>query len=452
MGWSSGCVEGVTVIDPGRLAGLTGAEERRYVALHPRSAAWAARARGSLVGGVPMGWMTRWPGPFPIVATEAHGARVRDLDGREYVDFCLGEGAAMSGHSPPAVVEAVARQAERGLTHMLPSEDALWVAEELARRFGLPAWHFAVSATDANRFALRVVRALTGRPAIVVMRGYYHGTLDDAPGDWDPALDAGSAATTRAVELNDLDGLEEALAPGDVACVLMEPALTNVGLVLPAPEYLEAVRELTRRGDTLLVLDESHTISAGPGGCTGAWGVSPDVVTVGKTIGGGIAAAAYGFSVELAEQIVARGLSYAPGTGGTVAGNPLALAAMRANLEHVLTDAAYDAMAVLAADLAAGIERVIHERGLPWTVTRLGCRIDFAFAPHPARNAAEARTALDEALSAYLRLYEVNRGILLAPFLGNMLLLSPSTAPEDVARYPAVLRAALGELLDASET
>lgn len=431
-------------IDASRLTALREREARRFVTSHPRAGEHAARAARTLLGGVPMTWMRWWAGAYPIVAAEASGARVRDIDGHEYVDFCLGEGAAMCGHAPAAVVAALRAQAERGLTHMLPGEDAIWIGEELGRRFGLPRWQFTLSATDANRFALRLARAVTGRARLVVFAGYYHGTLDDAPGDWDAPRAADPATTV--LPFNDLDRLEATLAREDVALVMAEPALTNVGIVLPDPEFHEALRELTARTGTLLLLDEAHTISAGPGGCTRAWSLEPDIVTLGKPIAGGVAAGAFGVSAEIARRIDEHGLLDATGIGGTVAGNPLQLAAMRATLAKVLIDDAWAAME----DVATGAERELtalfdHHR-LPWRVTRLGCRLDYRFAPQPARDAAGARAALDAALSGYLRLAEINRGFLLAPFLGNMLLLSPATTPDDVTRYVAMLDAVLGEL------
>ena len=294
------------MIDRTRIASLRAAEEDRFAALHPRSAVLAEQARGPLLAGVPMPWMTRWPGRFPLFFDSASGARLTDVDGVEYVDLCLGDTGAMTGHALPQVAEAVAERARTGITTMLPSADAVWVGEELARRFGLPSWQLAMSATDANRFVLRFARHLTGRPRIAVMDWCYHGTVDETlavldgdrvvprPGALGPQVDV--AETTAVVPFNDLDALDRRLAQGDVACLLMEPALTNIGIVLPEPGYLDGVREITRRHDVLLVIDETHTLCAGPGGCTAAWGLEPDFVVVGKPIGGGIPCAAYGMS------------------------------------------------------------------------------------------------------------------------------------------------------------
>ena len=262
-----------------------------------------------------MSWMAKWAGGFPLFLREATGARVVDADGHEYVDFCLGDTGAMAGHAPPATVAAVAAQAARGATAMLPTEDAIGAAEELARRFGLIAWQFTLSATDANRFALRLAREITQRPKILVFDYCYHGTVDETfatldgdrvvarPGNVGPPVDL--ALTTKVVQWNDADALEQALAPGDVACVLAEPALTNIGIVLPEAGFHDALRDLTRRTGTLLVIDETHTFSAGPGGCTAVWGLEPDLLTIGKAIGGGVPAGAYGVSADVAARIEA---------------------------------------------------------------------------------------------------------------------------------------------------
>ena len=339
------------MIDRSHLADLRRAEEQRFVETHPRSSELAEQARGPLLAGVPMPWMTRWPGAFPLFVESASGARLVDVDGVEYVDLCLGDTGAMTGHALPQVAEAVARQAARGITTMLPSADAAWAGEELSRRFGLPSWQFAMSATDANRFVLRFARHLTGRPRIAVMDWCYHGTVDETlavlegdrvvprPGALGPQVDV--AVTTAVVPFNDAEALDRRLAEGDVACLLMEPALTNIGIVLPDEGYLAAVREITRRHGVLLVIDETHTLCAGPGGCTAAWQLDPDFVVVGKPIGGGIAAAAYGMSEEVASRLSGPMLGHeidVAGVGGTLTANALALAAIRATLSTCLRE------------------------------------------------------------------------------------------------------------------
>jgi glutamate-1-semialdehyde 2,1-aminomutase len=348
-------------------------ELARFRREHPRSLELTERAKGSLLGGVPMHWMVRWAGGFPVFAREAHGARFVDVDGHEYVDFCLGDTGAMTGHSPEPAVRAVAEQATRGITLMLPSEDALWVGEELARRFGLPFWQFALTATDANRFAVRIARAVTGRPKILVFNWCYHGTVDESvatlvdgevrPREGSVGPPVAPAETTRMVEFNDIEALERELAHGDVACVLAEPALTNIGIVLPEPGYHDVLREVTRRTGTLLIIDETHTICAGPGGYTAAYGLEPDMLTIGKPIASGIPAAAYGFSTEVAhglEEALPEEQADVGGIGGTLAANVLSLAAMRATLGEVLTEEAFEGMIRLGERFEAGVAGVIE--------------------------------------------------------------------------------------------
>ena len=437
---------------------LLGRELERFEREHPRSRELATRARLSLLAGVPMHWMVRWSGGFPVFASEAHGARFRDVDGLEYVDFCLGDTGAMTGHSPEPVVRAVAAQAARGITLMLPSEEALWVGEELTRRFGLPRWQFALTATDANRFAIRLARLITGRPKVLVFNWCYHGTVDESfatlrdgqvvqrEGNLGPpvALDA----TTRVVEWNDVDALERELAHGDVACVLTEPALTNIGIVHPEPGFHDALRGLTARTGTLLIVDETHTLCAGPGGYTAAHGLRPDLLTVGKTIGSGIASAAYGFSEEVAERVEAaidHDDSDVGGVGGTLAANVLSLAAVRATFEHVLTEEAFARMIELAERFERGVQDAIDERSLPWHVTRLGCRVEYLFRRERPLNGTEAAAGGDALLDRLIHLYALNRGVLLTPF-HNMALMSPATTETDVDVHTAVFGEAVREL------
>ncbi len=390
---------------------------------------------------------------------EAHGARVVDVDGNEYVDLCLGDTGAMTGHSPPGSTPAILEQLGRGLTTMLPTEDAAWAGEELTRRFGPSRWQFTVSATDANRFVIRLCREITQRPKILVFEYCYHGTVDEAfvslrdgvpgprAGNVGPPVDP--AVTTAVVQFNDVDALERALAVGDVACVLAEPAMTNIGIVLPAAGYHEALRELTRRTGTLLVIDETHTISTSAGGYTRAFGLEPDAVTIGKAIGSGVPSGAFGVTEEVAERIFARAdadYEDVGGVGGTLAGNALSLAAIRATLEHVLTDEAYVSMTLRAERFTDGVAGVIESTGVPWHVTRLGCRAEYCFLPSHPRNGAEAATAHDEELETYLHLAALNRGVLLTPF-HNMALMSPATTDADVDRHTAAFQEAVGSVL-----
>jgi glutamate-1-semialdehyde 2,1-aminomutase len=448
------------MIDRTRLAGLTRRELDRFAATHPRSLELSRQAQRSLVGGVPMPWMMLWAGGFPPFAAHAEGARITDVDGCEYIDLCLGDTGAMTGHSPPAVLAAVREQAGRGLTTMLPTEDAAVVAEELGRRFGMARWLFTLSATDANRAALRVARQVTGRPTIAVFSYCYHGSVDETfavrqpdgstrsrPGNVGPPVDP--AQTTVAVEFNDTDGLAAALAGGSVACVLAEPAMTNMGIILPEPGYHQALRELTRDSGTLLIIDETHTLSAGPGGCTLAWDLAPDMVTAGKAIGSGIASGALGMSGAVAAQMLADAdadYQDTGGIGGTLAGNALSLAAMRATLGQVLTAEAYQWTIPLARRFADGVREVIARAGLGWQVTQLGCRAEYAFLPDPPRNGTQAHAAADPDLERYFHLHAMNRGVLITPF-HNMALMSPATQQADVDRHTEVFAEAVADLL-----
>ncbi len=440
------------------LAELHAREEARFAETHPRSRALAEQARETMFEGVPMPWMQKWPGGFPVFVREARGAHFVDVDGIEYVDFCLGDTGAMTGHAPEPTVRAIAEQAARGITSMLPSEDALWVSAELERRFRVPSWQFALSATDANRFSIRLARHVTGRPKVLVFNWCYHGTVDESfatladgtvvarSGNLGPPV--ALAETTRVVEFNDVEGLERELQHGDVALVLTEPALTNVGIVHADPGFHDALREQTRAHGSLLAIDETHTICCGPGGFTAEHGLEPDIVTIGKPIAGGIPAAAYGFSAELADRLagtIELEDVDVGGIGGTLAANALSFAAMRATLAEVLTEAAFARMIALAERWTDGVETAIADAGLPWHVTRLGCRAEYLFGPERPRNGSEAHAAGNFPLERYLHLFALNRGILLTPF-HNMALMSPATTEADVDRHTAVFREAVLEL------
>jgi glutamate-1-semialdehyde 2,1-aminomutase len=449
----------MTGVPPDRLNALLESETARFVETHPRSRELHARAQKSLVGGVPMQWMVEWAGAFPVFAREARGVRITDVDDNEYLDLCLGDTGSMFGHSPEPVAAALVEQARRGFTYMLPTEDSIRVAEILAERFGLPFWQVAMTATDANRFVLRLARELTGRPKILVFEGCYHGTVDETiatvrngvvvsrDGNIGPQVDPGE--TTRVVEFNDLDALERALAEGDVACVLAEPAMTNhSGIVLPDPGYHDGLRDITRRHGVLLIIDETHTISSGPGGYTAAHGLEPDMLTMGKPLAGGIPVAVYGMSRDVAGKVRERtaipGCSVA-GIGGTLTANALALRAMRANLEEVMTAENYARMIPLAERLADGVRGAVSAHGLPWYVTQIGARVEYRFQPRPPRNGTDALNGVDHRLDRLIHLYFLNRGILVTPF-HNMLLISPDTMAEDVDRHTAIFAECAGDL------
>jgi glutamate-1-semialdehyde 2,1-aminomutase len=449
----------MTTIDRARLARLHAAEEQRFIDLHPTSARSAAEARQHLLTGVPMAWMTRWPGSFPLFFERASGARFTDVDGIEYVDFCLGDTGAMAGHSLPAVADAVAEQARRGITTMLPSTDAAWVAGELASRFGLPFWQMAMTATDANRFVLRFARHLTGRSKVLVFDWCYHGSVDetlvvrDVDGSTIPrhgsiGPQVHPSHTTVVVPFNDTAALDAALSSGDVACVLAEPALTNIGIVLPDPGFHDHLRASCTRTGTLLVIDETHTICVGPGGATAAWGLQPDMFVIGKTIGGGMPAAAYGMTAEVAARLHDTLMDDSidvSGIGGTLTGNALALAAVRATLSTTLRAEDFASMVPMATAWAAGVQATIDRAGLPWCVQQLGGRAEYWFCP-PPRDGAAAAAASDHELDAFMHLWAINRGILLTPF-HNMALMSPSHTMADVDRHTEVFADAVTALI-----
>ena len=447
-------------IDRDRLHELLRTEDVLFAERHPVSRDLFEQARVHLLDGVPMNWMTRWAGPFPLTVAAAQGASLTCVDGHTYVDFCLGDTGAMAGHSPEPTVRAVKQQIEQGMTTMLPSTNAVWVAEELARRFGLPYWQVAMTATDANRFALRIARHITGRPKVLVFDWCYHGSVDEAliavgpdgvagprPGNVGPAVDVN--LTTKVVEFNDVEALEQALAPGDVAAVLTEPALTNIGIVAPEPGFHGLLRRFTREAGTLLVVDETHTICAGPGGYTRWHGLQPDMLTIGKAIGGGVPCAAYGFTQDVADRIHADWDYHSAdvgGIGGTLAGSALQLAAMRATLDHVLNEGAFVRTVTLAERFAAGVQATIDELELPWIVARLGCRTEYWPCPVAPRNGAEAAAAEDPELDRFLHLFALNRGILMTPF-HNMALIAPATTEADVDRHTQVFREAAEALV-----
>jgi glutamate-1-semialdehyde 2,1-aminomutase len=449
-------------MDRERLAELLRTEEERFVAEHPRSRELFEAGRQSLLAGVPMPWMTEWAGAFPVFVGEASGAHFTDVDGNSYVDFCLGDTGAMAGHSPPAAAEAIAAQARKGVTLMLPTEDSAWVGQELGRRFGLPYWQFALTATDANRFMIRLARAITGRPKVLVYAWCYHGTVDETfaiavdgetrsrPDNVGPPVDL--AETTKAIEWNDVEALDAALAEGDVACVLAEPAMTNIGIILPEPGYHDALRALTREHGTLLAIDETHTICAGPGGYTQAYDLQPDFVTLGKPIAGGVPAAAYGMSADVGERVATYldtlETSDVGGIGGTLSGNALSLAATRATLEEVLTDEAFERMVELGVRFEAGVNDVIAAHGAPWHATRLGCRVEYGFRDTPPRNGSEAAATTDRELERFLHLHALNRGILMTPF-HNMALMCPATTEADVDDHTRAFSQALDSLFEA---
>ncbi|MBL0918742.1 MAG: aminotransferase class III-fold pyridoxal phosphate-dependent enzyme [Hydrogenophaga sp.] len=439
-------------IAPPRIAALQQAERERFIATHPRSVAQADAARAHYLFGVPLHWMRDWPTPATLAVRHAQGATLICADGLRHADFCLGDTGAMFGHSPAPLARAIAEQAVQGLTCMLPSTRAVAVGDALERVFGLPLWQMALTASDANRFVLRWARAITQRPTLLVFDGCYHGAVDDTLVDLDPAT--GSTvrrpsvlgqvhdhhAHTRVVPFNDIAALEAALSHGDVACLLAEPALTNFGLVPPADGFWPAARDLCHRHGALFVMDETHTISTALGGYARAHGLAPDVLVVGKAVAGGLPCAVYGFTHALgARMAVAK--DAAPeghsGIGTTLAGNPLALAALDAALTHLHTEPNYRHMLALATTLEDGLVRRIGAAQRPWTVTRLGARLELQFMPHTPRHAQDVRDLAQGELEALTHLFMLNRGVLLTPF-HSMMLVSPETTAADVATLLSV--------------
>ena len=447
------------MISDSAIAAMIATERERFVAANPKSAALGQAAARHWHRGVPFHWMLDWGTPFPFFADRAEGAELWDVDGHRYDDLCLGDTGSMFGHSPAPVAAAIARQASRGLTYMLPTEDAVVVADELAERFKLPFWQVTSSASEANRAVIRWCRGITGRDKVLVFNGCYHGAVDDVFVDLRDGVPelrkslVGQVYDVRAhtvvIEFNDLAALEAALAKGDVACVLAEPAMTNVGMVMPQPGYLEALREACTRQGTLLVWDETHTISTGYGGHTATYGPLPDLFVLGKPVAGGVPCAVYGFTAEVAarmERLRDEGEKGHSGIGTTLSANALALAAMRACLTEVMTPAAYAHMLPLAEELAAKTKDVIEGRGLNWHVTHVGSRGEFICDPVPARNGSEARAKMHGPLEHALHLFLINRGVLIAPF-HNMTLVSPATTSSQVDRLAEVLDDCLKTLI-----
>lgn len=463
-------------IDRSRVEMLIEREDQRFVEEHPKSRALYERAKASMVKGVPMSGMARWVGSFPLYVKEAQGTYLTDVDGHRYLDLALGDTGSMLGHTPAATIEAVNTQVRKGMTFWLATEDCAWVGEELTRRFGLPYWQVFMTATDANQVAIGVARDVTQRFPILFFDGCYHGReiatiglvggevwpYPRSPEDTVEVKDGivwraghaegplpGPAAANRVVPFNDLDALEKALSPGDIACVLCEPAMTNAGIILPDPGYHEALREITHRSGTLLIIDETHTICGGPGGLTRVWNLEPDIYTLGKPIAGGIPAAVMGMSQKVCDEL----MTHSPDGGGirlgrrTLSANALAMAAMRATLEHVMTESAFERMISICKRLADGVDEMIKANDLPWHVIRIGCRAEYRWCPTPPRNGKEAREAFDTQLHQLVHLFFLNRGILLTP-PHSMVLISPDTTAEDADFHSRVFGEFVSEVIE----
>lgn len=451
-------------ISESAIAAFTASERARFIENNPTSMALAQRAKANLFNGVPMHWMSDWSMPSPLFVQRAKGARFTDVDDHEYIDFCLGDTGTMFGHSPDPIARAVAEQANNGLTTMLPGEDAVLCGELLAQRFGLPYWQVTANATDANRYVLRWARAITQRNVLLVFDGCYHGTVDDVmvryrdgktvhrSGLVGQAYDL--TQYSRSIPFNDVAALEAALAQGDVCALMCEPAMTNIGMVLPDPGFMQKCRELTHKYGSLLIIDETHTISTGIGGCTRQWDLKPDFFVVGKPIAGGVPCAVFGVTehVALAMQHAQETISEESdghghsGMGTTLSANALAMRCMRVSLEEVMTEAAYQHMLPLASRLAQGFRALFKRHQLNWSVTELGARCEFQFCATSPRTGAQAEAAFHDSLQMALHLYLINRGILITPF-HNMTLCCPQTSDADIDRLIGELDSALTTLL-----
>ena len=449
-------------MDRAKLAAAFQREMDRFLARTPKSAKLFEDAKKVMPGGVPMSWMSKWPGAYPTFVASANGSRFTDVDGNEYIDLCLGDTGSMTGHSPKATVDAIKAQLDNGITAMLPTENALAVSQDLANRFGLPLWQYTVSATDANRHVIRYSRMITGRSKIIAIDRCYHGSVDETFATLDDAgftvkregnigAPVDLAETTRVIEFNDLVAMEKALAHGDVAAILMEPAMTNIGIVLPEDGYLVGVQELAKKYGAYLIIDETHTISVGPGGMTGALGLKPDFLTIGKALAGGIPTGTFGMTHEIADQIkkmVELSIIDLGGIGGTLAGNALSLAAMKATLTQVLTEANFKRMIELGNRWCDGIDAAIEEFDLDWHCNRLGARGEYVFKGKAPRTGKEAAESGDFELEQYIHLRLLNDGFLLTPF-HNMALMCPDTTAADVDAHTAAFRAMCAELVQA---
>ena len=443
------------------LSEIIARETQRFNETHPKSIAQARALDAHWLFGAPFHWMKDWAAPAAIIAEDGDGAVLTDIDDNTYDDFCLGDTPGMFGHGRPEISRAVAEQARRGATFMLPTTEAADVGALLAERFGLPFWQTTLSASDANRAVIRWARAVTRKPVIVVFDGCYHGMVEDCfvelrHGRTRP--DAGligqvfdMTRTTRAIPFNDLGALEAALAQGDVAAVLAEPAMTNCGMILPEAGFWKRAQALVKKAGALLILDETHTLSSGPGGATRAWELQPDALVVGKAIAGGFPAAVWGVSAAFAEQIAAAPRAAGrSGIGTTLAGNAMGVAAIGATLREVATPDAYAAMLAGAEHLVAALRGIIAKHELPWCVVHIGARAEIVFAPTPPKNAAEMRPALAQAeLNHALHLYLINRGVLIAPF-HMMMLVCPATTTEQIDHLVAAVDSFATEYLKAA--
>jgi glutamate-1-semialdehyde 2,1-aminomutase len=431
-----------------------------YQQRRPRSKAMFENPEPGFYDQVPQHWMRDWPMPFPFAVAGASGSTLTDIDGNELVDFCLGDTGAMFGHAPEPIVEALAQSATRGLTTMLPSGETVEVGKLLSSRFGPFIFQIATTASDANRFAIRVARAVTGRKKILVFDGCYHGAVDETLVDFEDGKTVPRknllgqvvdvTTTTVSIPFNDLDALKAALETGEIAVVLAEPVMTNCGMILPDDGYLTALRELTRATGTLLHIDETHTISTGLGGYTAVHGLEPDIFVVGKPVGGGVPVAIWGMSRDVAQALSdirakMSGIGHS-GIGTTLSGSTLQIACLRACLSEVMTAEAYEVMNRHADRLEQGFTDAIRAAGLPWHVSRVGARLEIVFSATPVRNAEEARAAAIDDIQHALHIGLLNLGYLVTPF-HNMVLVAPTTTEAQIEGLLGAFEQVLARLI-----
>ncbi len=446
-------------MDAARVAALKKREDDAFVAMRPRSQELWASGQAVMPNGVPMSWLrTSYDHP-PLFIESASGSRLRDVDGHEYADFNIADMSMFTGYGPAPVVEAVSRQVRLGSQYLLPTEDSIWVAGELARRYGLPLWQFTLSATSANTEVIRIARSSTDREKVLFFEGKYHGHFDDVLVEIEDGrlvpeeagLPHDVTSRTLVVPFNDLDALERVLATREVAVVVTEPALTNnVGLLMPDDGFHAGLRQLTRATGTLLAYDETHTQVVGPGGLSRRWGLASDFVTVGKSIAAGIPLGAYGMTEEAAAVLQRPGGrdddKPQVAVGGTLFGNPVSMAAARAAMAEVLTDDAYAHSQRLGSLLADGLSQVVARSGLPWTTHHFWPRSGLSFSPAMPRTAGEAIADLDVPLRRLLRVYLANRGVWDA-IVGAGPTCSVAATEEDVDAYLASFADLVGELV-----
>ncbi len=440
-------------IDEKRTDALHERERTRFHAERPRSRALREKARSHMPSGVPMAWMAGLYAHEPLFVKAGAGAYFTDVDDHRYLDMNHADMSMSCGIGAEPVVRAVCEQVARGSQFLLPTEDAVIVSQLLAERFGLPFWQYTLSASGANTEAIRLARVATGRPKILRFDGSYHGHIDDTLGGVSHERAVEVKAGTIIAPYNDLEAVEAVLRSGDVACVLCEPALTNINVVMPEPGFHEGLRKLTREHGALLALDETHTHVCAWGGLTRAWSLTPDLLVLGKAIAGGVPMGCYGMSEELARVMEREceidewpaGESGSLAVGGTLYGNPLSMAAARAALEEILTPDGHERVARLGAKLADGIDAIAGQAGLRWKSHRLFCRSGVCYAPELPRNAREASAAANFALNRLHRVFLANRGVWEAIVTAGPAV-SFAAGDDDVALYLSVFEELVREL------